>query len=462
MKRLLMTVGILLLVFGSNANATFVSGSTGGDGLFDLGATPPVVPSYVSINGTTATVTLPPDGILNLTTMNVPSGWTVTFTKNTANTPVYILAMEDVTIAGTVSVAGSNASGTVAPGDGGPGGYAGGYGGASLMQGGKGQGPGGGGGGPSSSIWWGGGGGFGTIGGTNTYGGTGGAGGPTYGNASLNPLIGGSGGGGSGGFNGGTGYGGGGGGGAMLIAASGNISVPGSMLANGGEGYYKNNNGYLGAPGSGGAIRLIANSIAGNGVMSAEGGSKTKDNYGGSGRIRIEAFTNSLAPSNPPYTYGQPGTVFIPNIPSLAITSIAGTNAPSNPTGSYAQPDIMLPSTTTNPVAVTVAANYIPAGTTVTVSVVPQYGNATEVTTTLSGNDTSSTGSANVDLSTQYSNVITAQATFTMQQAMYYNGEKIEKVKVAATMGGRSNAVYITESGKEIKAKELAMTGFLK
>ncbi|MDI6800831.1 MAG: hypothetical protein QMD01_02045 [Thermodesulfovibrionales bacterium] len=135
---------------------------------------------------------------------------------------------------------------------------------------------------------------------------------------------------------------------------------------------------------------------------------------------------------------------------------------PANPTGSYSQPDIMLPNTTTNPVAVNISAAYIPVGTTVTVSVIPQYGSATNVNTTLSGVLESSTGSANVNLSTQYSNVITAQATYTLQTAMYYEGEKIEKVRVASTTGKESETVYITESGKEIKSKELILAGLLK
>jgi hypothetical protein len=458
MKKILVLVAISLLVSFGNANA-FDSTSSGADGPFDLGAQPsPIVPSYVAINGTTATVTLPSSGILNLTTVNVPSGWTVTFTKNAANTPVYMLATGDVIVNGAINVNGKDAQNSTAPGDGGPGGFAGGFGGGAGLSPGNGLGPGGGQGGIKCYYdeWHGGGGSYSTAGGQFRSGC--GAGGATYGNERIIPFIGGSGGGG-GTKDSSAGSGGGGGGGAILIASSGSITISGSVLANGGNDYGNGNSG----AGSGGAIKLMADTIMGNGVISAKGGSVVIEETGGKGRIRLEAYTNSFVPgTDPPYTYGQPGDVFSVNEPTLSITSIAGTNVPANPTGSYAQPDITLPSTTTNPVTVTVAANYIPAGTTVTVSVVPQYGNATEVTTTLSGNDTSSTGSANVDLSTQYSNVITAQATFTMQQAMYYNGEKIKKVKVAATMGGRSNAVYITESGKEIKAKELAMTGFLK
>ncbi len=455
MKKLLMLAGVLLLATWGNAHATFVSGSTGSDGSFDLSVDPPAVPTGTIINGNTATVPLPVDGIFNFTTVNVPSGKTVTFTKNAANTPVYVLATGDVTIAGTIDVSGGSAGDSTVPGKGGPGGYDGGNGGATNVPGGWGLGPGG---GISDTTkcdgsgFPGGNGSFGTTGGM--YCGTS-APGSVYGDARLIPLIGGSGGAGS--VRNNQGYGGGGGGGAILVASSESITVTGSIISNGGNG----NN--ISGGGSGGAIKLMANSISGYGIIHAEGGIWQDSRFqGGLGRIRLESYSNSFPGTDPPYTYGQPRNVFEVNAPVLAITSIGGVNTPSYPTGSYTQPDVMLPDTTTNPVTVTLAANNIPVGTTVTVSVIPQYGSATEVTTTLSGTDSSSTGSANVDLSTQYSNVITAQATFTMQQAMYYNGEKIKKVKVAATMGGRSNAVYITESGKEIKAKELAMTGYLK
>lgn len=53
---------------------TFNSGSTG-----SLGAFAPTI---------NTTIALPPDGVLNYTTVNIPSGVTVTFTPNAANTPV--------------------------------------------------------------------------------------------------------------------------------------------------------------------------------------------------------------------------------------------------------------------------------------------------------------------------------------------------------------------------------------
>jgi hypothetical protein len=115
----------------------------------------------------------------------------------------------------------------------------------------------------------------------------------------------------------------------------------------------------------------------------------------------------------------------------------------------------MLPNTTTNPVAVNVTAYNIPITTTVKVWVIPQYGSATSVDTTLSGTDQTSTGTASVNLSTTCANIITAEVTFDIV-AMYYDGEEINKVRVATRMGGRSETTYITKSGKEIKGELVA------
>jgi hypothetical protein len=132
----------------ASAQAAFDSGSTGADG---------------ALNPTVNTeIVLPPSGILNYTTVNIPAGVTVTFKKNAANTPVHILASGNVTIAGYVDIRGQDAKSTGTygdgvlgddgiPGTGGPGGFDGGRGGkedgqqrAAIVRGGAGLGPGGG------------------------------------------------------------------------------------------------------------------------------------------------------------------------------------------------------------------------------------------------------------------------------------------------------------------------------
>jgi hypothetical protein len=459
MKRLILIVTISMLFFMSNVSLAFNSGSTG-----VLGAFNPQANIEVDLG-------LYPDGKLNYTTVNIPAGVAVTFKKNAANSPVYILATGDVTIAGTITVNGIDGGGIYA-GKGGPGGYDGGLGGTPGLEGGKGLGPGGGNpGSVSTNISYssgaGGGGGSATNGsnggGTATYG-PGGTGGGTYGNTRMIPLIGGSGGGGGAGSSNSSftnsGGGGGGGAGSLLIASSGTITLTGSITANGGKGGIDTSGSYYaggGGGGSGGFVKLMANTIAGEGTISVSGGGGGIGSYaggaGGSGMIRFEANTvTRVANTTPPYTYSYPGTVFVTNIPTLTITSVGGVNVPANPTGEYGSPDITLPSTTTNPVSVNISATNIPVGTQVTVTSTPEFGTATTATGLL---NSSSTASVSITLSTSYQSILTATATFTVQTAMYWDNEKIEKVRVATTMGKGSDVTYITEKGREIKSGEL-------
>ena len=150
-----------------------------------------------------------------------------------------------------------------------------------------------------------------------------------------------------------------------------------------------------------------------------------------------------------------PGLVFIPQAPTLAITKIAGNNVPASTTGSYSTPDITLPSTTTNPVSVEISATNIPAGTSVKITAIPLHGSQTSADATLAGTNASATATASMSISLTEPSVITATTTFTIQTAMFYDGDKIEKVRVAANMGKQSEVTYITESGKEIPAAML-------
>jgi len=313
MKRLIyfLTISIISLFLAANAGAVFNSGSTGADGPFNP---PTQVPPGTVVDGNTVTVPLPSNGIFNFTTVNIASNITVKFTKNAINTPIYILATGDVTVAGTINISGADGlSGS--QGAGGTGGYDGGFGGGANIAGGNGLGPAGGGGGPLTCEYYiGGGGGFGQAGGQTS--GTCGAGGSVYGNARLQPLIGGSGGGGGGGYTGIAG-GGGGGGGAILIASSGNITLTGSILSNGGSGYNPCG-GYTGGGGSGGAIKLLTNTIYGNGTLTAKGGMLQCAQRGGYGRIRLEAYAyNFSCGTDPAYSYSNsPSNVSVSDPPT--------------------------------------------------------------------------------------------------------------------------------------------------
>ena len=288
----------------------FRSGSDGSDGALDV--------------TTDTTLQLPEDGIFNFTTINVANSATLTFGKNPANTPVYLLATGDVTIDGTISVDGTAATGA-APGAGGPGGFSGGHGNLPGIGPGAGQGPGGGrvGTAATSSLP------REDLSGAGSYGAQASVSdgrnfhGDIYGSELLLPLIGGSGG--AGQFNWGfsrvRGNGGGGGGGAILIASDTRIElITGLVSADGGDGGSSSH-------GSGGAIRLVAPQIGGSGTLSAEAGDGT-DN----GRIRIDAgvfgsqspFSSSTPALRGVATFGINPVIFPENPPMLTLTNVAG------------------------------------------------------------------------------------------------------------------------------------------
>lgn len=447
--------------------AAFDSGSTGVDGDFS-----PAVDTVLP---------LPPDGVFNFTNVNIPVGVTVTFSKNTLNTPVTILASGDVVIAGTLHVNGAwstpvgaagdgNIGDDGLPGQGGPGGHAGGAGGeVGNGHGGSGQGPGAGQGGRYYSR-----------GGSGSGGGGAGfrengteanrydkdavvaAGGDSYGSELLLPLVGGSGGGGGAGGSAFRASGGGGGGGALLIAASGTVSVTGSVGAGGGNSGSTAGAGVggSGGGGSGGGIRIVATRIEGDGAILARGGQYgSHDNWycrggaGSGGRIRLEAevFARTEA-TTPAFSFGEPSTVFIAGLPTLRIVSVAGVAAPAEPTGSA---DIVLPSDTPNPVTVVFETTGVPVGNTVKLTVTPAYGDRTSVVSpALTGTTDQASASVSVDLP-EGPSVLSAQTTYTIVASLgdafsrYAQGERVEKIRLTANTAGESTITLITVSGKE-------------
>jgi hypothetical protein len=488
----------MMLALAPGWALAFSSGSTGADGPFS-----PTVNTVVQ---------LPPSGIFNYTTVSIPAGVTVTYQRNTTNSAVVILTTGDVSIAGTLNVSGATAPAAGAagdgnqgddtqPGKGGPGGFDGGKGGTANNTGptgvpvnlaGAGLGPGGGGGGAkyfanfpcvfgASAIIGGSGGGFGAAAGnvqnpvpTCNPPVAGYLGGTSYGSSLLLPLIGGSGGGGGGGGLTFDGAGGGGGGGAILIASSGTVTVTGSLLANGGGGGSSAGGGFggTGGGGSGGAIRIIATTIAGNGTISAAGGAAggygttSGDNgfnatAGAPGRVRLEAETiTRTAASNPLATSDLPGNVFVAGFPTLTISSVAGVPAPATPTGAA---DITLPASTPNPVTVVFTTSNVPVGNTVLLKVIPQTGNTSQaISPALTGSTASATASVSVTLPVGPS-VLQAQTTFTIVAALgdllknFAGNERVERITLSATLGGKSRMTLITVSGREYEAPDAAI-----
>lgn len=275
--------------------------------------------SYGALNVTVTTnIQVPVSGIFNCTTINVAANQTLRFTKNPNNTPIYLLATGNVTIAGTIDIQGAQGNNVVG-GESGPGGFNGGNPGSLGLPPGAGHGPGGGRGGANGiSADGAGGGSFATA---DTSSGSSTNKGTIYGNPLLIPLVGGSGGGGSAGT---PGFGGGGGGGALLIASNTRIDLTGTIDADAGGSISGSYNG-----GSGGAVRLVAPTVAGNGQLRVTGGTG-----GGSGRIRIDTLnrTGIAFGFNPAAStsVGSMMVVFPAPRPRLDITEAAGTAIPLN------------------------------------------------------------------------------------------------------------------------------------
>jgi len=482
-RRILPLLAAISLFIPSYAQAVFDSGSTETHGAF----TP-------SVN---TQLTLPADGIFNFTNVHIPSDITVTFKKNTANTPVVIRASGDVIIEGEINISGgsSSAVGTAGdgnigddgqPGSGGPGAGDGGRGGSTgsgaSARGGNGLGPGAGGGGVLTTSFpvGGGGGGFSAQGQTNLAWvvssgyraniGNYDNGGVIYGTDSLLPLLGGSGGGGGAGDVNYGGSGGGGGGGAILIASSGTVNVTGSILAKGGNSgqVSGSSSGSSGGGGSGGAIRIIATTISGNGTISATAGSVgsvTASGFSGgtgaAGRIRLEAesVTRSSATS-PAYSFsGTPGAVFLTGLPTLKIDSIASVSVPIAPTGVA---DVILPANTANPVTITFTTLGVPDDSNVQLTVTPAIGEIVTQNATVTANAASMSVSLPSGPST-----LTAITTYTVIASLgdalstYAMGERVKKVRLSTSLNGPSMLTLISVSGKEYTMPSQVAAGIL-
>src|SRR5215470_11500965 len=119
MQRVFILTCLLFLSTISTQAQTFVSGSTGADGPLDL--------SQMSCPNNICTVHIPESGVFNYTTVNVPSGKELRFSRNSRNTPVYVLAQGNISIAGTINVsAGGDPDTPATPRTPGPGGFYGG------------------------------------------------------------------------------------------------------------------------------------------------------------------------------------------------------------------------------------------------------------------------------------------------------------------------------------------------
>ncbi len=306
MYKRLMFVSVALVLAGGSSSARaqlFDFGSDGSDG-----------PINVADNAT-LTVNLPPDGIINATTVTVGTNGILKFNRNPLNTPVYLLATGNVLVRGSIDVTGSG--GTSNPpvgGRGGPGGFDGGMPGfGPAVPPGAGHGPGAGLG--QTSTVQAGLAAYGPVNFTDRL-----TNGHVYGSPSLIPMVGGSGGGGTAGQ---PGIGGGGGGGAILIASNTRIDIPspGNVVALGGR-----PGGCQINEGSGGAIRLLSPVVAGNGTISIASG---ECHAAGFGRIRVDSIDRtalqlSFSPNSSTTSVGSTMFIFPDVVPRLDILEAAG------------------------------------------------------------------------------------------------------------------------------------------
>jgi hypothetical protein len=354
-------VSFLAIVFVS-AGAwaqNFDSGSDGSDGAFEMSQD--------------TTLDVPPDGIFNFTTVTITGG-SLRFRRNALNTPVFLLATGDVSIA-NANVFVEGVAGTANPpagGAGGPGGFDGGDPGVQSIGPGAGHGPGGGAGGDASAV--------GTA--PTSAGAAAHATGPTeastsdgasYGSALLVPIVGGSGGGGGVGSGTSPGVGGSGGGGAIVCASNTRISINGAnIFARGGSNSFPHT-----GQGSGGAIRLVAPVVSGNGNLDVTGGSggvnTSNGDRGGPGRIRIDTIDRTgIRFSFQPvasFSVGSFMAVFPPVVPKLALTQVAGQAIAAG-----APVDVLLPFGTNPNQTVTVQAADFTGTVPIEVVLVPASG----------------------------------------------------------------------------------------
>lgn len=372
-----------LVAFSLPARATLTIPSDGSDGAFN-----PTVNTTINlgnaINGSWDSSNTANAGkgvydaskwavVYKYSSVNIPSGVTVTFTNHPKGAPVVWLVQGNVTIAGTIdlSAAAPSNTGTATPG--GPGGFRGGVGGGTGIAPSSGFGPGAIGSSASGS--------YATVGSSSSTE-------AVYGIPDIVPLIGGSGGAGGTPLKDGSG-----GGGAILIATPGTLTLNGTITSTSPNSSHG---------GSGGAIRLVCESLTGIGNLSAVGGGYG----GGSGRIRIEANSAGLGGTITPtpstvVPIGTNTPVIWPaaTAPALVVTQVGGINVPADP---YARlelgsQDISLSST--SPVVVRLQATNVPTDWIVKVRMIPKSGTETVVAATrVSGDAASSVWEASLTL----------------------------------------------------------------
>jgi hypothetical protein len=155
--------------------------------------------------------------------------------------------------------------------------------------------------------------------------------------------------------------------------------------------------------------------------------------------------------------------VFVAGLPTLRISRIGGFDVPETPTSEV---DVTLPVDFPNPVTVEFATTGVPVGNTVSLKVVPAQGDTVNATSgALTGTTESATASVAVNIpsgpsvlqaSTTY-NIVVAQGE---ELSRFAQGERVERVRLEAALGGVPMVTLITVSGKEYTLPSTRVPGF--
>lgn len=376
--RILYATGFISLTLASTAlGQIVVPGADGSDGAFNPTSNTVINLALAPTGTWNGANTSPGNGVYDIakwaivfrySSVNIPSGVTVTFLNHPSNPPVVWLVSGPVTIGGFVNL---NYKGVTTASVGfslpGPGGFRG----AGSNGNTAGLGPG--------------------ATGVNQHANYG-YGVNAYGNARCMPLIGGSG-----------GTDGHGAGGAILIACSGTITLNGAISANANGG------------GTGGAIRLLCNRLDGTGTVQAA------SYYGGTqGRIRFESNQLGFGSQGDPIaSFGLPGATaqIWPDDatdPSVRVVSLTGIPIPADPTARFDFPAADLNITNGTGQQLLIEAKNVPTGSdppdvqawNVVARVVPRGSAPFTVNATLAGgNFATSTWTATLNMPTGFSAV---------------------------------------------------------
>ena len=394
--RRIRVAGVLLCILAVEATAQIVvPGADGSDGEFNPTNVNTVVDLSLAPTGAwNGTNQSPGSGVYDpnqwavvfrYSSVNIPNIY-VTFKNHPSRAPVLWLVSGNVTINGNMILDGqSNAvAGLNEPG---PGGFRGGK--AYLAA----DSPGGAGFGPGGGVlyqapYYFGAGSYSTLGIP--------AGGPTYGNARILPLVGGSG---EGGWSSARGAAG---GGAILVAATNTIAIESGGI------YARGFNNAYGA--SGGAIRLVGDYVTGtSGVLRAHNVSYPDS---GQGRIRIEANHDITLHDTglPPYTRGPSGAVATiwpaDDSPTVRAISLGGISVPTDPRARFDWPLADVALADPNAQVLLIEARHVPLNWNVLVRVVPNGGQDIVINATyVSGDVNLSTWRAALSFSSGFSAV---------------------------------------------------------